>query len=132
MLFIVPNFPFYTYYILSVRHHTNILGVGGPQQGSQPGSQDGLCRPLKTRRKGRRGERGREEGGERETGTFSKTKHKKNEATSQSGTHSDPTQVARTRRSQIVLCDTRAIQQQQDAVCRMSQTPWRCIVFCVF
>lgn len=56
----------------------------------------------------------------------------KTEATSQLERHSDPTQVARSRRSQIVLCDTRAIQQEQDAVCRMSQTPWRCIVLCVF
>lgn len=41
-------------------------------------------------------------------------------------------QVAVPESSQIVLCHTRAIQWEQDAVCGMSQTPWRYIVVCVF
>lgn len=82
----------------------------------------------KERREGARERRRRE--GRRERHSQNKTQ--KPEATSQSGRHSDPTQVARPRRTQIVLCDTRAIQQEQDAVCGMSQTPRRCIVVCVF
>lgn len=101
--------------------------VGSCQWGSQPGSQDTLCRPLETKRKRREGAR-EEERGKRS----SLNKTQKPEATSQSGRHSDPTQVAGPERSQIVLCDTRAIQREQDAVCGMSQTPRRCIVVCVF
>lgn len=41
-------------------------------------------------------------------------------------------QVAVPERNQIVLCHTRAIQWEQDAVCGMSQTPRRYIVVCVF
>lgn len=106
-----------------------LVVVGGCQWGSQPGSQDTLCRPLETKRKRGERERRRREG-RRERHSQNKTQ--KPEATSQSGRHSDPTQVARPRRTQIVLCDTRAIQQEQDAVCGMSQTPRRCIVVCVF
>lgn len=104
------------------------------QRGSQPGSQDTLCRPLETKRKTRERERVREGGRRRERRRerHSQNKTQKPEATSQPGRHSDPTQVVGPERSQIVLCDTRAIQREQDAVCGMSQTPRRCIVVCVF
>lgn len=86
---------------------------------------------LRRKESGERGSEGEKEE-EREGSNVPKTKTQKPEATSHPARHSDPTQVARPRRSQIVLCDTRAIQQEQDAVCRMSQTPRRCIVVCFF
>lgn len=99
--------------------------------GWQPDST--LCRPLETTRKRIVKEQGQEKkrGSEGRRESRSQNKTQKTEATSQAGRHSDPTQVARPRRSQIVLCHTRAIQQEQDAVCGMSQTPWRYIVACV-
>lgn len=103
--------------------------MGGCQRGSQPGSQDTVCRPLETKRKRKVREQERRREGRRASRSQNKTQ--KPEATSQSEKHSDPTQVAGPERSQIVLCDTRAIQWEQDAVCGMSQTPRRCIVVCV-
>lgn len=87
---------------------------------------------LRRKEREERGSEGEKEEEERAGSNVPKTKTQKPEATSHPGRHSDPTQVVGPRSSQIVLCDTRAIQQEQDAVCRMSQTPRRCIVVCVF
>lgn len=98
---------------------------GHPQQttrGAEKEGREGAREEEKTRK---------ESGSKRRSLRTKQNKKKKPEATSQSQRHSDPTQVARPERSQIVLCDTRAIQWEQDADCGASQTPWRCIVVCV-
>lgn len=116
------------------RVHPDGTAMGGPLSGATsqvPRTPSADHLRLREREAWGSGEGRREAGRERERDIL-QNKTQKPEATSQSENHSDPTQVARTRRSQIVLCDTRAIQQEQDAVCGMSQTPRRCIVMCGF
>lgn len=57
-----------------------LVVVGGCQWGSQPGSQDTLCRPLETKRKREREERG-SEGEKEERGKKRETFPKQNTKT---------------------------------------------------